>query len=292
MTKISPAAGSPLALAALLGAMVSVCTGTSYAKHLFPAVGATGVTALRIGLAALLLVALQRPWRWRISREGWIAAASYGVALGGMNLAFYQAVRLLPLGVAIAIEFLGPLGVAMYYSARPRDFLWIAIAAAGVATLVLPGTGAQPISPVGIGFALLAGLGWALYILLGKRASAVLAGQQAVCLGLCFAALIAVPIGLVQAGARLLAPPILGAGLLVAILSSAIPYSLEMIALRRLDRHVFGVGMSLEPAIGALAALAILGERLAPLQWLAILAVMVASGGSALSSSAAPAPQP
>jgi inner membrane transporter RhtA len=263
--------------------MVSLCVGTSFAKGLFPVAGATGLTALRIGLAALMLVAIQRPWRWRLSRDGWIAAARYGLVLGAMNLSFYQAVAVLPLGVAIAIEFLGPLSVAMWFSARRSDLLWIALAAIGIAGLVLPGAGGHPIAPAGVGFALLAALFWGLYIVTGKRASAVLPEGQVVCLGLCFASLIAVPVGVAHAGTLLLTPRVLGAGAVVAVLCSAVPYSLEMFSLKRLPHQVFGVVMSLEPAVGALAALAILGERLGLWQWLGIAAVVAASCGSALS---------
>lgn len=274
---------TPGALAALLASMVSVCVGTSFAKGLFPVAGATGITALRIGLAALLLVAIQRPWRWQISRVGWHAAARYGLVLGAMNLSFYQAVAVLPLGVAIAIEFLGPLVVAIWFSARRSDLLWTVLAALGIAALVLPGAGGHPIAPMGVGFALLAALFWALYIVTGKQASGVLPEGQVVCLGLCFASLVAVPVGVAHAGTLLLSPGVLGAGAGVAVLCSAIPYSLEMLALKRLPNQVFGVVMSLEPAVGALAALAILGERLGALQWLGIAAVVAASCGSALS---------
>uniref|UniRef100_UPI0035C9BFFB EamA family transporter n=1 Tax=uncultured Sphingomonas sp. TaxID=158754 RepID=UPI0035C9BFFB len=281
---------TPAALAALIASMVSLCVGTSYAKGLFPVAGAAGVTALRLGLSAALLVMLQRPWRWHVTRAGWAAAARYGVVLGCMNLSFYQALRTLPLGVAIAIEFLGPLGVAIWFSARRLDFVWIAIAAFGIALLVLPGAAGHPISLTGVAFALLAALFWALYIVTGKRASEVLPEGQVVCLGLLFASAVAVPVGIASAGAALRAPSVLAAGLVVAVLCSAIPYSLEMFALKRMPSQVFGVGLSLEPAIGALAAFAILGERLGLMQWVAIGAVLIASCGSALSRPAPPVP--
>lgn len=282
---------TPAALSALIASMVSLCIGTSYAKGLFPVAGAAGITALRLGLSALLLIVLQRPWRWHVTRAGWVAAGQYGVVLGCMNLSFYQALQTLPLGVAIAIEFLGPLGVAIWFSARRLDFLWIAIAALGIALLVLPRSSGHPISVVGVLFALVAALFWALYIVTGKRASHVLPEGQVVCLGLLFASMVAVPVGVASAGAVLATPQVLAAGLVVAVLCSAIPYSLEMFALMRMPNQVFGVGVSLEPAIGALAAFAILGERLGALQWLAIGAVIVASCGSALSRPAQPVPQ-
>ena len=275
--------GAAGAVVPLLASMISLCIGTSYAKTVFPVAGPAGMTALRLGLSMLLIVALQRPWRWRLDRAAWGAAVRYGVALGVMNLCFYEAVARLPLGIAIAIEFLGPLAVAILGSTRRIDLLWIACAAAGVAILVLPGSRTHALDLTGVLFALSAAFFWALYIVWGRQATAVLREAQVVCLGLIVAALIAVPVGWASAGAVLLRPDVLGIGCVVAILCSALPYSLEMIALKRLPAHVFGVLVSLEPVIGALAAFAILGERLGALQWLAIGAIMLASCGSTIS---------
>lgn len=279
-------------LAPLIGAMISVCVGNSFAKGLFPLTGAAGANALRLGLSALLLIAILRPWQWRIGRAGWAAVVPYGATIACMNLCFYLALRTLPLGIAIAIEFLGPLGVAIYYSVRKADYLWIACAAIGVGSLTLPGSSHAAIDPVGLAFVLAAALAWALYIVTGKRASEVLPESRVVCLGICVAALIAVPVGLVTAGSSLAAPAILGTGALVAVLASAIPFSLEMIALKRLPRHVFGVVVSLEPAIGALAALLILGEQLSWMQCLAIGALIAASAGISLNHTAESAVPP
>ncbi|OHT20610.1 EamA family transporter [Edaphosphingomonas haloaromaticamans] len=270
-------------LVPLIAAMASVCIGNSFAKALFPLAGASGTNALRLGLSALLLIALFRPWRWQIGRVGWVAVVPYGMTIAAMNLCFYMALRTLPLGIAIAIEFLGPLSIALMFSVRRADYLWIACAALGVASLTLPGaisgSSHAALDPVGLAFVLGAALAWALYIVAGKRASEILPAGQVVCLGTCVAALIAVPVGVASTGARLIEPQILAGGLVVAVLASAIPFSLEMIALKRLPRHVFGVVVSLEPAIGALAALAILGERLSLLQCLAIAALIAASVG-------------
>lgn len=284
--------GAAGAVAPLLGSMISLCIGTSYAKTVFPVAGPAGMTALRLGLSMLLVVALQRPWRWRLDRGAWVAVLRYGVTLGLMNLSFYEAVARLPLGIAIAIEFLGPLAVAILGSTRRIDLLWIACAAAGVAFLVLPGSQAHAIDLTGALFALGAAFFWALYIVWGRQATAQLRETQVVCLGLIVAALIAVPVGWSTAGAVLLRPDVLGIGCIVALLCSALPYSLEMIALKQLPTHVFGVLVSLEPVIGALAAFAILGERLGMLQWLAIGAIMLASCGSTISHvrDARPAP--
>lgn len=275
--------GTAGAVVPLLGSMISLCIGTSYAKTVFPVAGPAGMTALRLGLSMLLIVALQRPWRWRLNRAAWIAVLRYGVVLGLMNLSFYEAVARLPLGIAIAIEFLGPLAVAVLKSTRRIDLLWIACAATGVAVLVLPGSQTHALDRIGVLFALGAAFLWALYIVWGRQATAVLREMQVVCLGLIVAALIAVPVGWATVGAVLLRPDVLGIGCIVALLSSALPYSLEMIALKRLPARVFGVLVSLDPAIGALAAFTILGERLSLLQWFAIGAIMFASCGSTVS---------
>lgn len=268
----------------LVLSMVSLCVGTSYAKTLFSVAGAAGVTALRIGISALLLVGLQRPWRWEVTPVQARAVIAYGLVLACMNLAFYQSLRTLPLGIAIAIEFLGPLGVAVGYSRRAVDLLWVALAAGGIALLVAPGA-AGGVDASGAVFALVAALCWALYILTGKHASAVVPERWIVCLGLCAASVIAVPIGLGAAGAVILAPKVLAAGALIAVLCSALPYSLEMFALKRLPTGVFGVVLSLEPAIGAAAAFLLIRETLGPSAWAGMAAVMAASAGSALTAS-------
>jgi len=275
----------PLALGPLLPlllSMVSLCVGTSIAKSLFPVAGPAGMTAMRIGLSALLLAAVQRPWRWRLDAGQARAVAAYGVVLAAMNLTFYAAVARLPLGIAIAIEFLGPLGVAVAGSRRAVDFGWVALAAGGVALLVLPGSGGHAVDPIGVGWALVAALCWAGYILLGKHATAIVPQHRIVCLGLIVAALVAVPVGVAEAGVALLRPSVLLSGLAVAVLCSALPYPLELAALKRLPARVFGIGVSLDPAIGALAALAVLGERLGAWQLAGIAAVTAASIGATL----------
>lgn len=275
-----------LPVAALVAGMVSLQTGAAFAKSLFPLVGAMGVSALRVGFSALILVAVWRPWRRSLPlREaGWILL--YGAALGVMNLLFYLALRTIPLGPAVAIEFAGPLAVALAASRRAADLAWIALAVLGL-WLLLPLGGASggvgDLDPVGVAYALGAALAWALYILFGQRAGRA-HGGQAVSLGMATAALVVAPFGLVEAGADLFAPAVLASGLVVAVASSALPYSLEMFALRRLDRQSFGVLMSLEPAVAALAALAVLGERLTAVQGLAIACVIAASAGITLGS--------
>lgn len=271
--------------AALLGAIVMFCIGSSFAKQLFPLVGAQGTTAYRVGFSALLLLAIWRPWRHPLSRADLTAVALYGAVTGLMNLSFYMALRTIPLGLAIAIEFMGPLSLALIHSRKPIHFLWVGLAALGLLLLLPLKPGAGALDPVGVGFASAAGMFWALYIVLGKRTSHMHAGR-AVALGMTAAALIVAPIGLVSAGAALLQPKLLALGLVVAVLSSAIPYSLEMIALKGIPKRSFGVMLSVEPAVGALAGLMMLGERLAPLQWLAIGAIIAASAGTILTTPA------
>lgn len=281
--------GSPLLpVAALVAGMVSLQSGAAFAKSLFPAVGASGVSALRVGFSALILLALWRPWRRSLAARdaGWIVL--YGAALGLMNLLFYRALLTIPLGPAVAIEFAGPLAVALSASRRLADLAWIGLAVLGLG-LLLPLGGAGALDPMGVAYALGAALAWALYILFGQRAGR-LHGGQAVALGMTTAALVIAPFGLAEAGTALFAPATLASGLVVAVMSSALPYSLEMVALRRLDRQAFGVMMSMEPAIASLAALALLGERLSPVQWFAIGCVIAASVGITARSRPRPVP--
>lgn len=274
-----------LPYAALLAAIVTLCVGTSFAKTLFPLVGAQGVSAYRVGFSALILLAIWRPWRHRLSVADLRTVAMYGAVMGTMNLCFYMSIRTIPLGLAIAIEFMGPLVLAVAHSRRLIHFVWIALAVLGLGLLLPINPGAKPLDPVGVAYACAAAVMWALYIILGKRTAHLHAGRS-VALGMTTAALIVAPIGLVSAGATLFDPKIAALGLVVAVLSSAIPYSLEMIALRGIPKRSFGVLLSLEPAVGALAGLAILHERLVVTQWLAIAAIVAASVGTILTTPA------
>ena len=269
--------------AALLGAIVTLCVGTSFAKTLFPIVGAQGASAYRVGFSALVLLLVWRPWRHRLGLADLKAVALYGAVMGLMNLSFYLALRTIPLGLAIAIEFTGPLVLALIHSRKPSHFVWIAFAALGLGLLLPLKPGAGALDPVGVGFAGAAAVFWALYIILGQRTGHLHAGRT-VALGMSVAALILVPIGLLSAKTNLFQPKLLALGLLVAVLSSAIPYSLEMIALKAIPKRSFGVLLSAEPAVGALAGLVMLGERLAPLQWLALAAIVAASIGTILTT--------
>ena len=269
---------------AILGAVTALGLGTSWAKHsLFPVVGAQGTTAVRVGFSALLLLLFWRPWRWALSGADARTVALYGAALGAMNLCFYMSLRTIPFGIAVAIEFAGPLAVALFSSRRPLDFLWVLLAAAGLALLLPLGHDVSTLDPAGVLFALAAAVFWATYIIFGKRASHLHAGHS-VSLGLFVAALVVVPLGVAHAGGALLSPVILATGLGVALISSAIPISLEMVALKRLSPQAFGIMASMEPAVAALLALALLGEYLSAMQWLAIALIVAASVGSSVTA--------
>lgn len=266
---------------AVLGSVTALGIGTSWAKQaLFPVVGAQGTTAVRVGLSALLMLLLWRPWRWRLSGADAKALALYGVALGAMNLMFYMSLKTLPFGLAVAIEFAGPLAVAIWSSRRAVDFVWVALAIAGLGLLLPLGLGGTPLDPVGILYSVGAAVFWALYIIYGKRVGHLHAGQS-VALGLLVAAMVVVPVGVAHSGAALLAPSVLLVGVAVAAISSALPITLEMMALKRLPKEAFGIMISMEPAVAALLAVPLLGEHLTAVQWLAITCIVGASMGSA-----------
>jgi inner membrane transporter RhtA len=267
-------------------AMVSFQVGATFAKQLIPSLGSPGTTALRLGLSALLLLVLQRPWRSVPARSAWPMLLAYGVSLGVMNSVFYLALRTIPLGVAVAIEFVGPLAVAVYASRRRVDYLWVALAIVGLSLLLPITPSSSALDPMGVLYALAAGVGWALYIVFGQKAGQV-QGASASTWGLFIAAIVTVPVGFADAGTRLLDPAVLPFGLGVAIFSSALPYTLEMIALRRLSAKTFGTLMSFEPAIAAIAGVVILHERLTLTQWLAIAAIISASMGAVAGERAA-----
>jgi inner membrane transporter RhtA len=279
------------AIASVLVAMMAIQSGASLAKTLFPIIGPEGTTALRVGFAALILFLVFQPWKKWPAKQDQKALWFYGVCLGGMNLMFYLAIERIPLGIAVALEFTGPLAVALLSSKRKLDLLWVALAMAGIALLLPWQTEATALDPAGVALALGAGACWAGYIIFGQKTGSAVHGGTAVALGMAVAALFLFPIGLASAGSSLFSWTVLPFAFAVALLSSAIPYSLEMVALKRLPAQSFSILMSLEPAIAALAALIILAEQLSLLQWLAIFAVIAASLGSSLTARKTPAPE-
>ncbi|KAA5967046.1 threonine/homoserine exporter RhtA [Pantoea sp. M_9] len=270
-----------LPIVILLVAMMSLQGGASLAKSLFDVAGAPGITALRLGLGTLLLCLFFKPWRLRFTPAQRKPLLIYGLALGCMNFLFYLALRTIPLGVGVALEFLGPLALALAGARRLLDFLWIALAVAGLWFLLPIGDGISHIDPLGALLAVGAGVCWAIYILSGQRAGAE-HGPATVAMGSLIASVIFVPLGLLFASPGIWHWEILPLALLIALLSSAIPYSLEMVAMTRLPARIFGTLMSLEPAVAALSGMLFLGEQLTLPQWSGLLAIITASAGTTL----------
>ena len=269
--------------------LITLCAGTSLAKGLFPYVGAEGTTTYRLVFSTLLLMAFWRPWRRAWTWADAPILVLFGATLGVMNLLFYSAIKTVPFGLAIAVEFTGPLAVALWSSKKPLDFVWIVLAVAGMG-LILPlgnASGADmqaaAIDPVGIAFALGAGACWAVYIVVGQRVADRI-GAFATPMGMLVAALLVTPVGISVAGSSLLNPEWMLAGLGIALLSSAIPYSLEMYSLKHLPKQTFSILLSLEPAVGALAGWLVLSEQLSTQQLGAIGLIMAASMGSAMTA--------
>ncbi|EOF9300000.1 threonine/homoserine exporter RhtA [Enterobacter bugandensis] len=270
-----------LPVAVILIAMLSIQSGASLAKSLFPLVGAPGVTALRIVLGTAILVVIFKPWRLRFKKEQRLPLLFYGLSLGAMNYMFYLSIQTIPLGIAVALEFTGPLAVALFSSRRPMDFIWVVLAVLGLWFLLPLGQNVSEIDLTGAALALGAGACWAVYILTGQRAGEE-HGPATVALGSVIAAIVFVPIGMAQATESIWQWSVMPIGLAVAILSTALPYSLEMIALTRLPTRIFGTLMSMEPALAAISGMVFLGETLTFTQTLALCSIIAASMGSTL----------
>lgn len=267
----------------LLIAMISIQGGAALAKSLFPSAGATGITALRLSLGTLILCLIFKPWRLRFNARQRKALIVYGLALGAMNYLFYLSIRTVPLGVAVALEFTGPLSLALFGSRRAIDFIWVLLAVLGLWWLLPLGHSLSHVDPLGAALAVGAGACWVIYILAGQRAGAD-HGPATVAMGSIIAAVIFVPLGVTFAADGIWQLSLLPIALAVAILSTALPYSLEMVALTRLPARTFGTLMSLEPAMAALSGMLFLGESLNLVQWLGLLAIIAASAGSTLTS--------
>jgi inner membrane transporter RhtA len=271
----------------VLAAVASVQFGAALAKTLFDELGAGGTVFVRTLAAALVLVLIWRPRLAGHDRRDLRLAMVFGLVLAAMNLAFYASIERIPLGIAVTFEFVGPLGVAVFGSRRPRDLLWVGLAAAGILLLSdLGGDGG--LDRLGVALALTAGGLWAAYILLSARVGRAFPGGAGLTLAMLVATVPLAPVGIASGGGDLLVPWILLVGAAVGVLSSAIPYTLELEALRRLPVGVFGVLMSLEPAVAALAGFVVLGEELATREVAAILLVVAASAGAAFGARVAP----
>jgi inner membrane transporter RhtA len=273
---------------AVLAAILSVQVGAAIAKGLFPVLGASTTTGLRVALSALMLLAGFRPALARLTRADWGALLPFGICLGLMNEVFYLSLSRIPLGLAVTIEFVGPLGVAVAGSRRALDLLWVLLAGAGIA-LIAP-WGGSGVDATGVLFALIAGACWAAYIVLGARLSKRLPSGAVVSAGMVVATVTILPFAVADGGISRVTPYLAVAAAGVALLSSAIPYALELYALRTLPTRAFGILMSLEPAAAALCGLVFLHERLAAAQWLAVALVIAASVGATLTARRDPVP--
>ena len=269
--------------ALVMFSIVSAQLGAAIAKTLFDSLGPGGTVFMRIAFAALVLLVLVRPKLGGHDRNAYLVAGLFGLALALMNFSIYLAIDRIPLGVAVTLEFVGPLGVAVAGSRRILDVLWVVLAAAGVLLLAPLGAfGGMDLDPVGVALALLAGCLWASYILLSARTGSAFPGGTGLVFALCVGTVVMAPVGIAGAGSALLDPKLLLAGFGVAMLSSAIPFSLDLVALRKIPARIFGVLMSLEPAVAALAGLVVLGERLGIRAVVAIALVTVAAAGASL----------
>lgn len=274
-----PAADRVPPVALVISGVVSIQFGAALARTLFDDVGASGTSLLRLAFAGLVMVLLTRPRLRDHAPADLRLVALFGLVLGGMNYTFYEALARIPLGVAVTIEFAGPLGVAVFTSRRRLDLVWAALAALGIVLLADPFGAGDGIDPTGLAFILAAASFWAAYILIAQRAGRRFDGMTGVALAMAVSTLVPLVPGLAQGGTDLLSPEVLGLGLVVALASSVIPYSLETEALRRLPANVFGVFMSLEPGVAAVAGFLVLGQSLGARDVLAIALVVAASIG-------------
>jgi inner membrane transporter RhtA len=271
----------PPVLAVILS-IFSVQGGAAVAKGLFPVLGAGSTTLIRVGLSALILMVINRTNLRRLTPQQWKAVIPYGVVLGAMNLIFYMAIKRVPLGLGVTLEFIGPLMLAVIGSRHIMDLLWVFLAAAGI-VLIAPWD-TKTVDPFGVFLALLAGAFWAAYIVLGARTSKLINSRDAVTVGMLFGLLMVLPFGMSGGSLLHLTPMLLMKGAGLALLSSAIPFTLEMSALRQMPARAFSILMSLEPAVAALCGLLFLHEALSFYEWIAVMLVVIASAGTALTS--------
>lgn len=274
------------AIPAVLLAMISVQGGASIAKHLFPVLGASGTASLRVGFSALILLTVFRTNILKLNRKQWVYCLAYGTCLGAMNLVFYFAIKRIPLGLGVTIEFTGPLVLALLGSRKILDLLWVLLAGIGIA-LLAPWQH-NNVDLLGLTLAFLAGAFWAGYIVLGGKVSKLMKSGDAVAAGMFFATAFVLPFGIFSGGLAALTGPLLLLGIAVALLTSAIPFTLEMGALRQLSPKNFGILMSLHPAFAAFSGLIFLEEYLSLTQWISIICVITASAGATYFSKKTP----
>lgn len=267
---------------AVVIAIISVQCGAAIAKGLFPEIGAAATASLRIGLSAAILLIAFRPNLFKLNPKQWKYVILYGASLGMMNMVFYLAIARIPVGLGVTLEFVGPLILAIFGSRRIIDFIWVALSIIGIA-LIAPWT-SNGLDISGVLLALLAGVFWATYIILGGRISKIMKGGEAVSLGMLVATIIILPFGFLSGGLSHLSPKLLGLGAALALLSSAIPFTLEIGALKQLPARTFSILMSLEPAMASLAAFAFLQEYLSVTECIAVACVVVASAGSSFTA--------
>ncbi|RYD79848.1 MAG: DMT family transporter [Sphingobacteriales bacterium] len=265
---------------AVLLSIVSVQGGAAIAKGIFPVLGAAATSSLRIVLSAIILVIYNRPDIRNLTKSQWKLVSIYGVTLGLMNLVFYLAIERIPLGLGVTLEFIGPLVLALTGSKKALDFIWVILAAAGIA-LIAPWS-SKGLDLIGILLALLAGVFWASYIIIGGRISKIMDSGKAVTIGMLFASVVIIPFALAGGIVNNITPGLFFSGLALALLSSAIPFTLEMKALRKMPAKTFSILMSLEPAAGALSGLIFLHEHLSVFEWMAVFLVVIASAGATL----------
>lgn len=270
---------------AVLLSIISVQCGAAIAKGLFPEIGAAATASLRIGLSAIILLVAFRPNFTKLNTKQWKYVILYGLSLGAMNMVFYMAIERIPIGLGVTLEFVGPLLLAIFSSKKAIDFIWIVLAATGIA-LIAPWT-SNGLNLTGVLLALLAGGFWAAYIILGGRISKIMKGGEAVAVGMLFATILILPFGIFSGGLNQLSPKLLGLGASLALLSSAIPFTLEINALKQLPARTFSILMSLEPAMAALAAFVFLQEYLSVTECIAVACVVIASAGSAITAKSA-----
>ncbi|PNH89063.1 EamA family transporter [Vibrio diazotrophicus] len=268
-----------LSMTAAFASLLSLQVGAAFAKTIFPLVGPEGVAALRIGITALILGLMIRPWTLKIERSSWPNVLMYGSMIGLMNILIYRAFHHIPVGIAISIEVLGPLGVSLLSTKRKSDIVWIGFALFGV--MLLPyGHSSFSLDEIGVLYAVLAAVSWGIYISYASKIAHL--GARGVSIGMGVAAFLGVPIGVAQVGLELFKPEVLALGLAVAILSSTLPFLLDVYALKNLPKSIFGVLMSASPAVSAIAGWFILEEQLSSVQWTGIFAISIACIGASL----------